>query len=377
MVTVSRSATTQPPASLEQAVVDLVRAGARGQGPGVRKVATQLMRNVPQGVADKSIFREAVHQALSTTHSGLRLGVSDVPREPDSRQPLVDVDDSPDGHGLFLPPDLMDSLHMIVAEHARASELRQAGVDPTRTILLSGPPGVGKTMSARWLAQQMDLPLVSLDLSATVSSYLGNSGRNIRQVLDYARSGQCVLLLDEFDAIAKRRDDDADIGELKRIVNVILVQLDRWPATSLLLAATNHAHLLDPAVFRRFERVLDYPSPRREERYLILRSLSADQIDDDLVSLVAGATTNATGSDLKRLWALSVRRAVLESLPVSHTLLEETARTAPRPGPERDRLLYEMEQNLNMSQRQIAAICGITHPTVSKAISRHRRLINE
>ena len=186
-----------------------------------------------------------------------------------------------------------------------------------------------------------------------------------------------MLLLDEFDAIAKRRDDDADIGELKRIVNVILVQLDRWPATSLLLAATNHAHLLDPAVFRRFERVLDYPSPRREERYLILRSLSADQIDDDLVSLVAGATTNATGSDLKQLWALSVRRAVLESLPVSHTLLEETARTAPHPGPERDRLLYEMEQNLNMSQRQIAAICGITHPTVSKAISRHRRLINE
>ena len=88
-------------------------------------------------------------------------------------------------------------------------------------------------MTARWLAQQIDAPLVTMNLSAVVSSFLGNSGKNIRSVLNYASSGQCILFLDEFDAIAKRRDDDTDIGELKRVVSVILMELDRWASSSL------------------------------------------------------------------------------------------------------------------------------------------------
>ena len=103
------------------------------------------------------------------------------------------------------------------------------------------------------LASRIGVPLVSIDLASVVSSFLGTSGRNIRVAFDYAKSGQCVLLLDEFDALAKRRDDDTDIGELKRIVNVVLLELDRWPDTSLLVAATNHPQLLDPAVGRRFD----------------------------------------------------------------------------------------------------------------------------
>ncbi|MDO4900382.1 AAA family ATPase [Actinomyces sp.] len=372
----STAANTPLLGDLERAVVDLVRAGTRGQDPGVRRLATRLMRSVPREVSDASAFRHAVHLALATD-AGLRLGSSDVPREPDTLQPLVDVEDAPDGRGLVLDSQLMASLRAIVSEYARADELRKEGVEPTRTVLLSGPPGVGKTMSAKWLAQEMELPLVSLDLSSAVSSYLGNSGRNIREVLRYARSGPCVLLLDEFDAIAKRRDDDADVGELKRIVNVILVELDRWPATSLLLAATNHSHLLDSAVFRRFERTLNYSSPGREQRRQILRSLADGRVDDDLTCLVADLTEGMTGSDLVRMWTLSVRRAVLEARPIHQPLLEEIARTSPRHGRSRDRLFYEMEHQLNLSKRQIAAMCGVTHPTVSKAIARYRRLNDE
>ncbi|MBT3107222.1 ATP-binding protein [Streptomyces sp. COG19] len=116
-------------------------------------------------------------------------------------------------------------------------------------------------MAARWLAYELKLPLLVLDLSSVMSSYLGRTGANIRKVLDYAKSSPSVLLLDELDTVAKRRDDAAEVGELKRLVTVLLQEIDDWPSSSLLLAATNHGELLDPAVWRRFDVVVDFPLP--------------------------------------------------------------------------------------------------------------------
>ena len=176
--------------------------------------------------------------------------------------PLVDVDVSPDGSGLVLPPKVQAELDEIVLEQKRDSLLALRGMTPSHSALFSGPPGVGKTLASRWVARRrVALPLVSLDLAAVLSSYLGTSGRNIRDVLNFAKSTPCVLLLDEFDALAKARDDDSDVGELKRIVNVLLVELDRWESRSFLIAATNHAQLLDPAIGRRFDRIINFPLP--------------------------------------------------------------------------------------------------------------------
>jgi SpoVK/Ycf46/Vps4 family AAA+-type ATPase len=240
--------------------------------------------------------------------------------------------------------------------------------------LLSGEPGVGKTMAARWLAQALAWPLVTLDLSSVVSSYLGTSGRNIKAVLDYAKSGPCVLLLDEFDAIAKRRDDDTDIGELKRIVNVILVELDRWPDSSLLVAATNHPQLLDPAAGRRFDRAIELPLPGIRERRVLLQSLAVcvDDIDDRVVDLVAELTEGINGSDLTRLWELCRRRAILRAVPTTDMLIEELARRTGDSGPGRDSLFAALRTRLNLSNRQIAALAGVSHPTVAAAIKRSR-----
>jgi len=98
-----------------------------------------------------------------------------------------------------------------------------------------------------------------------MSSFLGKTGSNIRVVLDFARRQPCVLLLDEFDAITKRRDDSAEIGELKRLVTVLIQAIDEWPADGLLVAATNHPELLDPAIWRRFDRVVEFPLPTSSE----------------------------------------------------------------------------------------------------------------
>jgi SpoVK/Ycf46/Vps4 family AAA+-type ATPase len=231
---------------------------------------------------------------------------------------------------------------------------------------------VGKTMTARWLAQSLHLPLLSLDLSSVVSSYLGTSGRNIKSVLDYAKSGQCVLLLDEFDAIAKRRDDDSDIGELKRIVNVILVELDRWPDTSLLIAATNHPQLLDLAVERRFDRSLVLSIPDNQQRRAILDHLAASvgPFDGDILALVAELTSGMTGSDLTRFWSLAYRRSVLNDSAVADEVLGEFARHVENSGSARDQLFLAMRDTLKMSNRQIAALTGVSHPTVAAGIKR-------
>jgi SpoVK/Ycf46/Vps4 family AAA+-type ATPase len=185
-----------------------------------------------------------------------------------------------------------------------------------------------------------------------------------------------VFLLDEFDALAKRRDDDTDIGELKRIVNVVLIELDRWPDTSLLVAATNHPQLLDPAVDRRFDRSLSLRLPGHEERRAIFAHLmaGADLDDDDgsLVDLVATITTGQSGSDLARLSDQVRRRAVLGNRPISETLTEALWAMAPVSGPARDQLWLVMADQLHLSNRQIAAQAGVSHPTVAAALKRAR-----
>ena len=361
-------------AGLERAVIDLVRVGTRGHGAGVRQLASRLMRNVPPGVEDAEAFRDAVHQALSASSRSveLRLDKGAVPTEGDSAQALVDVDALPDGEGLTLDATTMSHLEEVVSERLHVDALRRAGVGLTRTILLCGPPGVGKTMAARWLAEAMGLPLLTLDLASVVSSYLGSSGRNIKAVLEYAKSGPCVLLLDEFDAIAKRRDDESDIGELKRIVNVILVELDRWPDTSLLVAATNHPQLLDAAVDRRFDRTITLSLPGFEERSTILLNLSqgVGGLDAEVIGLVAAMTSGSSGADLSRQWLTAARRAVMSGGRIADVLIDEVARHCEESGPARDILFLSLHDRLEMSNRQIAALTGVSHPTVAAGIKR-------
>ena len=361
---------------LEKAVLDLVRVGSGGFGPGVRQLATRLVRSVPPGVADPEAFRIALHEAMSASarEPGLRFAEASVPTEEGATHRLVLVDPDPDGDGLTLAPTEMKELTEIVEEHHRHHELSRVGIAVTRSLLLSGPPGVGKTMAARWLAASIGVPLVSVDLAAVLSSYLGTSGRNIRSALEFAKSSPCVLLLDEFDALAKRRDDDTDIGEFKRIVNVVLIELDRWPDSNLLIAATNHPQLLDSAVGRRFDRQVEFSLPSARERRGILRHLASttQPLDEPMLELTAGLMEGASGSDLTRLWQRVLRRSVLDGRPLRDVLLAELLSTSPGAGSERDRLWLAVADHLRFSNRQIAAQVGVSHPTVASAIKRAR-----
>ena len=207
--------------------------------------------------------------------------------------------------------------------------------------------------------------------ASVLSSYLGASGRNIRAALEYGARFPCVVLLDEFDALAKRRDDDTDIGELKRIVNVVLVELDRWADSSLLVAATNHPQLLDPAVGRRFDRQIEFALPGQAERLKILEQLLADAESDvrAIRRLIADSTSGMSGSDLERLSNIAKRRSILNGSSVAEELLTSLlARSAN--AQERDQLWLAVSERLKMSNRKIAALAGVSHPTVAAALKR-------
>ncbi|TCK58324.1 ATP-binding protein [Curtobacterium sp. PhB136] len=356
-------------ADLEQSVIDLVRVGAGGHAAGVRQLAGRLIRTVPDGVPDANAFRAAVHKALSASQpaTGLRFDSGAIPADAEGSHRLAHVDSSPDGDELIVSARVTAELRELVAERKRADELARMGISLSRTVLLSGAPGVGKTLASRWLAQRLDLPLVTLDLASVVSSYLGSSGRNIRSVLDYAKSGPCVLLLDEFDAVAKRRDDDSDIGELKRIVNVILVELDRWPETSLLVAATNHPQLLDAAIDRRFDRVIEFPLPDENERRALLRQANTCGVSEATLNLTAALWEGASHAVIMRFWEGCRRRAVLNDISFDEAITAECVAQFPTASL-RGEVWRHAHVQIGMSNRRIAGLAGVSHPTVAAGI---------
>ncbi len=214
----------------------------------------------------------------------------------------------------------------------------------------------------------LNRPLITLDLAAVMSSFLGRTGNNLRNVLDYAKGVECVLLLDEFDAIAKRRDDAVEVGELKRLVTVLLQEIDNWPATGLLVAATNHPDLLDPAVWRRFDVVLDFGMPDFEQLTAAAKQFLGESVNADWCKAVAAAMQEMSFSDVERDLLRIRKEAVLASLPLEG-LLEGmiSERAADMNAPDKQRLAVVLME-AGFSQRRAHDLTGVSRDTIRKVV---------
>ncbi len=186
-------------------------------------------------------------------------------------------------HHMVLPANVEERLKSIEKEYAAKERLGKYNLSPKKKILLYGASGCGKTMSAERIAWDLSLPLLKIRFDALLSSYFGESASNLRSVFDYCMSEPVVLLLDECDFIAKSRIASQDVGEVPRIVNMLLTLLDEYSAPGLVVATTNLRIQLDEALFRRFDDVIKIPMPKVEEREKLLKmTLSAISIEKNV-----------------------------------------------------------------------------------------------
>lgn len=199
--------------------------------------------------------------------------IASLPKDKDSLLDLVEIiQPTITLNDVALSESVLTSLEQIIKEQKESDQLLKMGITPTNRLLFCGPPGCGKTMTANALAAELGLPLVYVRLDGLVSSYLGQTGTNIRKIFEFVKNKRVVLFLDEFDAIAKKRDDSHELGELKRVVTTLLQNLDEMSASIFLIAATNHQHLLDPAIWRRFDISILLEQPNEFQRKKIISS---------------------------------------------------------------------------------------------------------
>ncbi len=237
-----------------------------------------------------------------------------LPKDRERQILLVDVRQP----NRYLPDILLNKgnkavIERVLQEYRHAELLRVHGLRPSTKLLFCGPPGCGKTLCSEIIAGELDLPMLYIRFDAVVSSYLGETAANLRKVFDYAANGRWVVLFDEFDAIGKARDDMTEHGELKRVVNSFLQLLDNFNSPSVLIAATNHEQLLDPALWRRFDEIVMFPRPSVHE----IRSLLAMKLKNfphsglDLKT-AASKLKGLSHADVERICFDAIKAAILQ-----------------------------------------------------------------
>ena len=172
---------------------------------------------------------------------------------------------------MALTEPLRVRLDRVLTEQRERERLRAHGFSPMRKLLLVGPPGTGKTMTAAALAGDLALPLFSIQLDALITKYMGETAAKLRLVFDAIQSTRGVYLFDEFDALGSERGSHNDVGEIRRVLNSFLQFLEQDDSDSIVLGATNHVRLLDRALFRRFDAVLEYSLPGDDIAIRVMR----------------------------------------------------------------------------------------------------------
>ena len=271
-------------------LVSLVRAGATGDREALRSTAEALVAD--ERAKKHYIVADRIQRALSAvpvTPPALTL-TSPHLNPTNGREAILEIEARLSLDDLLLPLPARESGRQLIEEHQRADVLRASGFEPRHRVLLSGPPGNGKTSFAEAIAEGLGLPFFVVRYDTLIGSYLGETNARLRKLFDYMRTTPSILFFDEFDAIGKERGDTHETGEIKRVVSFLLMQLDQLPSYVIVVAATNHGELLDRAVWRRFQMRLAMPAPRKAEIAVFLDRIMSNWSESPSLALPKIAT---------------------------------------------------------------------------------------
>jgi SpoVK/Ycf46/Vps4 family AAA+-type ATPase len=291
-------------------ILDLVEAERLGDRDKFRVLVEAVIAE--ERANQHHLLADRLSEIITTTGQGLvrddrAAAIRDLVHEvvPDRR-----LDD------LELAPVPLRVVAELIEEQRRADLLRSYGIEPRNRLLLSGPPGNGKTSVAEAIASELMLPFYVIRYEGVVSSFLGETAARLDSAFEFARTRRCVLFFDELDTIAKERSDEHETGEIKRVVSTLLLQIDQLPPHVVLVGATNHSELLDRAAWRRFQIRAELTTPSRAQATRFLERLTA-RMGGDLgftPRTLADKLAGASYAELEE-FALDIRRRAVLELP--------------------------------------------------------------
>lgn len=257
-------------------LVNLVKSSARGDKNALRKTVEAIVAE--ERAKQHNLVADRIEKAFRSGNGKDNTPVHMSPPSTESfsraRDFIAEVRPRRRLEELILPEVTLTAVQQLVEEQQRASLLRSYSLEPRHSALLVGPPGNGKTSLAEAVAESLAVPFFVVRYEAMIGSFLGETASRMKRVFDYARTTPCVLFFDEFDTVGKERGDTHETGEIKRVVTSLLMQIDDLPSYVVILAATNHAELLDRAVWRRFQLRLSLPVPNQKQLASYLTTLS-------------------------------------------------------------------------------------------------------
>lgn len=292
----------------------LIRSGAEGDLDAFRSVAKRVIaeeRQKQHHLLADDLETILYARPCERPSPEIRRLIQSIPQDQERGISLLSVRE-PARHleDVVLSRDNLKSVKEILREQNRAEVLAAHGLRPSDRLLFCGPPGCGKTLTAEVIAGELGMPFAIVRTDSVVSSFLGETAANLRKVFDFAAASPMVVLLDEFDALGKEREDATEHGELRRVVNAVLQMLDAYQGRSLIIAATNHESMLDSAIWRRFEEVLVLHPPNTTQLCQLLEvKLRGVRYEFNVEEVAArGWFEGDSHADVERV----VRRAVKE-----------------------------------------------------------------
>ncbi|MDD4437731.1 MAG: ATP-binding protein [Tissierellia bacterium] len=376
-----RSALSTPNSAVVQQVTRLKDALKK---EGYNKEAKSLESLLTSSQKTLEMTPSKIKQSFAIGKGDELTSKTPVPVDKETSTPLAEIhfgDDLPSEIPIF-EDNIKEAIYSIINEWNKFEKLLEIEAYPASSCLIYGLPGTGKTHLAKWIAGQIGLPVVLARLEGLMSSFLGTTAKNIGNLFAFANRYNCVLLLDEFDAIAKLRNDPQEVGEVKRVVNTLLQCLDSRKDKGFTIGVTNHETLLDPAIWRRFDIQIEIPKPSSTVSMTLLRKfLHPLEFADNEIKLFAWCLEDSTGADVEML-AKWIKRAYVidKEMNISHIIKQFALLNSGRVNEKKRSIILNSDEEFinalieddkySFKQVDIAPLFGMTTSSLSKLKSK-------